>query len=320
LNNKFLKSTLFILLDAISAAWLFLSGPILSFVARARAKTPLARSVLDRQKVSLIPHHYYEPIVTERDIRRDLSEVRQLNGFDLNEKFQLDLIEKLKFREELKLFPINKTGEGFFYKNSFFEYGDAEMLYSIIRHFMPKNITEIGCGFSSLIIEAAISRNKADDPSYSCRHLCIEPFEAPFLDRLGIEIMRKKVEECDKDVFLNLGKNDILFIDSSHVIRPQGDVLFEYSQLMGMINSGVLVHVHDVFTPRDYPKEWVLGRRFMWNEQYLLEAFLSYNTEFEVVAAVNWLKHTHFERLAAACPMLEQHPASEPGSFWFRRR
>jgi hypothetical protein len=81
-----------------------------------------------------------------------------------------------------------------------------------------------------------------------------------------------------------------------------------------------MIHVHDIFTPRDYPEEWVLGNRFMWNEQYLLEAFLAYNSEFEVVAAVNWLKHTHYDTLAAACPMLKQYPAAEPGSFWFRRR
>ena len=85
------------------------------------------------------------------------------------------------------------------------------------------------------------------------------------------------------------------------------------------LKPGVYVHVHDIFTPRDYPEQWVCVERKLWNEQYLLEAFLSHNREFEVVAALNWLHHHHPDKLGEACPILSLQPEREPGSFWFRR-
>jgi hypothetical protein len=77
--------------------------------------------------------------------------------------------------------------------------------------------------------------------------------------------------------------------------------------------------VHDIFTPRDYPRKWVVEEQRLWDEQYLLEAFLSFNSSFEVIAAVNWLWHNHADRLRDACPVLVNEPQREPGSFWFRR-
>jgi len=74
-----------------------------------------------------------------------------------------------------------------------------------------------------------------------------------------------------------------LFIDSSHIIRPQGDVLFEYLEILPILNAGVFVHIHDIFTPKDYLSEWILDGKVFWNEQYLLEAFLSFNTCFKIM-------------------------------------
>jgi len=124
----------------------------------------------------------------------------------------------------------------------------------------------------------------------------------------------------DKQLFLELGENDILFIDSSHVIRPQGDVLCEYLEILPTLRSGVLVHIHDIFTPRDYLDQWLIDEVKLWNEQYLLEAFLSCNFEFEIIAALNFLKHRHPAELAAKFPMLGENIAHcEPGSFWIRK-
>ncbi|HEV2170107.1 MAG TPA: hypothetical protein VGR40_04120, partial [Candidatus Binatus sp.] len=117
----------------------------------------------------------------------------------------------------------------------------------------------------------------------------------------------------------SLQAGDIFFIDSSHVIRPQGDVVHEIQYLLPLMRPGVLIHVHDVFTPRDYPAMWVLGERWMRNEQYLLEAFLSFNPSFEVIGALNWLSHRHRDKMRDACPIMAQEPDREPASFWFRR-
>src|SRR4029078_2458503 len=100
--------------------------------------------------------------------------------------------------------------------------------------------------------------------------------------------------------------DDILFIDSSHIIRPQGDVLFEYLELIPSLKAGVIVHVHDIFSPKDYLKEWVIDEVHFWNEQYLLEAFLTCNSDWKVIGALNYLHHNHYQHLQATCPFLTQ--------------
>ena len=120
-------------------------------------------------------------------------------------------------------------------------------------------------------------------------------------------------------IFEDLKANDILFIDSSHVIRPQGDVLHEYLQILGRLAPGVLIHVHDIFTPYDYIPEVVITDRRMWDQQYLLEAFLCFNRSFEVIGALNWLNREQRGLLTEACPVLVQEQAREPCSFWLRR-
>lgn len=114
--------------------------------------------------------------------------------------------------------------------------------------------------------------------------------------------------------FQQLRANDILFIDSSHIIRPQGDVLFEYFEILPALNSGVIVHIHDIFTPKDYPAEWI-NKHMFWNEQYLVEAFLSFNTSFRVIGALNYLAHNFPKEFAAKCPIFSQEP-NEPKAFW----
>jgi hypothetical protein len=125
------------------------------------------------------------------------------------------------------------------------------------------------------------------------------------------------VEEVDSGIFSDLGKNDMLFIDSSHVIRPQGDVVTEYLEILPILRSGVIVHVHDIFSPRDYPKEWIVDSMLLWNEQYLLEAFLTNNDRWSIMAALNLLKHREFDAIKRVCPYLTKD--REPGSFYIQR-
>ena len=150
----------------------------------------------------------------------------------------------------------------------------------------------------------------------ACKHICIEPYEMLWLERLPVEVFRSKVEDMDISTFKSLEANDILFIDSSHIIRPQGDVLFEFLHVLPVLKPGVIVHVHDVFSPKDYPKTWIIDKHSLWNEQYLLEAFLSCNDKFRILGAVNFLKHQYAEALGQKCPNTAKSPDEEPGSFW----
>jgi hypothetical protein len=150
-------------------------------------------------------------------------------------------------------------------------------------------------------------------------HRCIEPYEMGWLESCPeIEVIRKTVEDCDLDWSAELHAGDLLFIDSSHMIRPQGDVLKEYLEIIPQLASGVYVHVHDIFTPRDYLRKWVVEDVKFWNEQYLLEGLLSNGSRYEVVAALNQLKHAHYDSLKDVCPYLT--PQHEPGSFYLKVR
>lgn len=140
----------------------------------------------------------------------------------------------------------------------------------------------------------------------------------PWLEKhSAIEVVRQRVEELSTGFFSELSSGDILFIDSSHVIRPQGDVLFEYLELLPTLSAGVLVHVHDIFSPRDYPEAWLVDRIKFWNEQYLLEAFISGNRSWRIEGALNHLRHHHFDALKSVAPRLDAR--HEPGSFYLRK-
>ena len=286
-------------------------------------RMPVSKAIFNRVGVYPIRDHYYEPMFNyPAHLIRSLREERQLPGIDMNETAQLELLARFDYADELKRLPLTQSDvKSFYYGNPNFVQGDAECLYSLIRLYKPKRIIEIGSGFSTMLACEALAQNQRGDAAYRCRHICIEPYEMGWLnDVSGIEVLRQRVEQMDKQLFLELEENDILFIDSSHMIRPQGDVLCEYIEILPTLRPGVLVHIHDIFTPRDYPDEWLIDEVKLWNEQYLLEAFLSCNSRFEVIAALNFLRHRHPVELAAAFPVLGERMAhSEPGSFWIRK-
>ena len=130
-------------------------------------------------------------------------------------------------------------------------------------------------------------------------------------------VVRKRVEELEVAFFSQLEADDLLFIDSSHVIRPQGDLVFEYLELLSTLKPGVVVHIHDIFSPRDYPAAWVKDEVRLWNEQYLLEAFLTGNREWQIIGALNFLHHNHHDQLRATFPRLTRD--CEPGSFYIQK-
>jgi len=228
------------------------------------------------------------------------------------------LLSQFEYAAELKALEGKRIGQSIFrFANNSFESGDADYWYSIIRLMKPRRIFEVGSGHSTLLAQLAIRENEAHDTQYRCQHVCVEPFEQPWLEELGPRIIRQRVEDVGTEMFRALEDGDILFIDSSHVIRPQGDVTFEYLQLLPELATGVIVHIHDVFSPREYPASWVVDEVRMWNEQYLLEAFLTSNPHWEVLGALNYLKHNHYEQLRSKCPWLR--PDREPGSFYIRK-
>lgn len=302
--------------DHFAAILAHLLKRLLRYFAHASPTHTLTGKALLKNGIAIYQHHYYHPFMTAGDLRQPLCAERNLPGLTLDTQAQLNFVQALEAMREFEgLLEIGNID----FENNSFGPGDADILYAIIRHLKPARLVEIGAGQSTRIAQAALSRNKAEDASYSCRHVCVEPYEQPWLEAAGVELVRERVELCDKYLFTTLQNKDILFVDSSHIIRPQGDVLFEILEVLPQLQKGVFVHFHDIFTPFDYPDEWIFSRKLLWNEQYILEAFLSMNYEFEIVAAANWLTKTQTRKMRDLLPGLKRNPHANPGSLWIRR-
>lgn len=314
------KKLAFKMLDVIGTVLLVIFGLPMKMIVRRHYMLPMLSRMSDRLGVFVRDAHFYEPTYREQDLPEKTDVERSLPGIDLNEAGQLAMLEKMTFAEELKAIPRHQPSDvEYGYDMTQYGPGDAEMAYNMIRCFKPKRIIEIGSGASTLISRRAVAMNLQEDPAYSNTQTCVEPYLQPWLESIdGISVVRERVEHLDLTMFDELGENDILLIDSSHVIRPWGDVLCEYAEIIPRLKPGVLVHVHDIFTPHDYPELWLRQERRLWTEQYLLEAYLAYNSKVEVMCATNWLMHNHFDALSKACPILLERPESEPGAFWFR--
>lgn len=314
-------SVVAVIVDLVLAIISFPSALALKLVRRiGLQRLPLCRRVLETVGVLPIRRHYYEPFVVEADVRQALATVRALPAIEWNLPAQEAFLRTLTFESELDAAVHDMRGPSglpFDFNNDSFKSGDAEFLYQMVRRLRPKNVIEIGSGLSTILVNAALEKNRAEAVDYRCIHSCIEPFEAPWLESMRVKLMRQRVETVPIEFFSVLGEGDLLFVDSSHIIRPHGDVLVEYLQILPMLRRGVIVHIHDIFSPRDYPSSWILEKRLLWNEQYLLEAFLSNNDQWRILAAVNFLKHEAFGELSRVCPYLTRD--REPGSFYIQR-
>jgi len=186
----------------------------------------------------------------------------------------------------------------------------------MVRRFQPRRIIEVGSGFSSLVLGQAAAKNE------SSALICIDPFphkvvrESNRIPALQL-LIEKKVQDVDVEFFSQLGSGDILFIDSSHTVKAGGDVNHLFLEVLPRLKPGVIVHVHDIFFPFDYRRDWMLEEFRFWTEQYLLQAFLIFNPEFEVLMANSYLNHYYAPDLKAAFPNLRRWIG---GSFWMQRK
>jgi predicted O-methyltransferase YrrM len=285
---------------------------------------PRNKKLLYNLGVFPIIDHYYDPLFNPKQIKHSLRKDRFLPSINLNIEEQLDVLARFNYNNELISIPEEKSEPNAYYYNNYsFLSGDGEYLYNIVRTFKPRKIVEIGSGFSTLMACKAVEKNKEEKKDYQCQVICVEPYEHPWLEELDVEVNRSLVEDLPLAFFESLEANDILFIDSSHIIKPQGDVLFLFLHVLPVLKPGVIVHIHDIFTPKDYLDDWILVKNRFWNEQYLLEAFLSFNDQYKIIGALNFLRHFYYDELAMTCPVMknqiERGVDREPGSFWMQR-
>jgi predicted O-methyltransferase YrrM len=274
----------------------------------------------ERMGLHFLPVHFYSPVPDTSGLPPSAWSARfdQIPGLELNRPRIFDILRSFKpFAHELDVFTQEQERLGeFHWNNSQFTYGDAAALYCFIRRNKPNFMVEIGSGYSTLVARAAMDKNGTG------QIICIEPYPNEDIRHLAasgrVRLIEKPVQEVSIHTYHVLRAGDILFIDSTHVAKVGSDVNHEFFRVLPRVPAGVLVHVHDIFYPNDYPREWVLDHQIFWTEQYLLMAFLAFNKEFEVLLPNNALVTEH--DLSAAFSETfpkAQHPGG--GSFWMRR-
>jgi SAM-dependent methyltransferase/predicted O-methyltransferase YrrM len=296
-----------------------------TITARRAPKTAPAQPE-DPPPVRFPAGHYYSAMYDGRELVREPTRSRiwpviphDQPAIAWNaEGQQAFLRDVLGGQERLVLRPHGHAEDGeYFAGNGQFPPLDAWILEGVLRHLKPAAMIEIGSGFSSLIA-AQVNRDHLDG---RMRLTCIEPYPRGFLlDGVdGItELVTEKVEHVDLARFDALRAGDVVFIDSSHVVRTGGDVVWLFGRVLPRLRSGVHVHIHDVFLPGDYPEQWV-REGWGWNEQYLVEAFLQFNSGYEIVLGAQWALHNATEVIDVAFPHLASYAHESGGSLWIRR-
>jgi SAM-dependent methyltransferase/predicted O-methyltransferase YrrM len=286
------------------------------------------------------PGHFYSPVPDVRKLASEPTRSRvwparphRNPGIDWRADAQLELCLKTFAQQVPPQFPWEPTGDPheYFGSNEQLSPLDAGILQAMLRHLKPARVIEVGSGFSSLVT-AKVNREHLDGGMH---FTCIEPYPRPFLLEgvPGISDLRvEEVQDTPLELFEELGAGDVLFVDTSHTVKTGGEVPWIFSQIVPRLAPGVALHIHDVFLPGEYPEQWVTEEGRNWNENYLVEAFLSFNSDFEVTFGAQWMIQNHGDALQAAFPDLLGGPATPlpsdgrprfqnyGSSLWMRRR
>lgn len=263
--------------------------------------------------------HFYSPIVSIEDVKSNENKIwknHDLISVDLNEQEQLSLVAEFgKYYNEMP--DWNSNNYRYKITNGNFNLGDTIILYSMIRHFNPKRIIEIGCGNSSMVI-----LDVKDIFLQDMEYFIIDPYPASFYkfkkdeDKDNYILLDKPVQDIDIDFFHQLSTNDILFIDSSHVSKCGSDLNYLLFEVLPSLNSGVIIHFHDIFMNFEYPKSWIYGG-VNWNESYLLKAFFMYNNSFKILHFSDFLNNKHKSYCKNNLPYFTENSG---GSLWILKK
>ena len=286
----------------------------------------LTKAVLGEQP-AFSDGHFYSPVI-DRDLLRSREDKiwasrSSVPGIDFNDASHMEILETAfpLFIKEFD-YPDEPLGSedaprGYFLSNSQFAWLDARALFVLLRWLQPSRMIEVGSGFSSLLIADVNQRFLGGKMDFRS----IEPYPRPFL-QAGLsglsELVVSGVENVPLELFDTLQANDILFIDSSHVSKTGSDVNYLMLEVLPRLAPGVIVHIHDIWLPDEFPKHWVLDLGYSWNEQYLVQALLVHSNGFEVLFSCHYASIAHQQALANALAL--NGGGSMGGcSLWIRR-
>jgi hypothetical protein len=309
------------------------SPPVFRFMVRVFkivAATGRGSSLCLKNGFLPVPVNFYSPIpdIADLEERRVWETRSEMKGIDFRVEQQVELLSLLgrEYSSECTwpLLPTKDPLE-FYVQNPSFSFGCAVSTHCVIRHYKPQKVIEIGSGMSSLVISQAVEVNRVKD---GCKgqHIIVDPYPGETVrmhKTMKGDLIQERVERMPTQWFDQLQCNDVLFIDSGHCVRIGGDVNFLFLDVLPRVERGVIVHVHDIGMPFEYSRAYATNESFrqFWTEQYLLQAFLCFNTEFEVLLAMSYLMTDHHEAFRQSFPHYD--PAIHrfrSGSLWMRRK
>lgn len=194
-------------------------------------------------------------------------------------------------------------------RNAMYEAFDAEVLYAIVRQRRPARVLELGSGFTTRIIAGALAANGSGE------HQVFDPYADPAIDALAT-VQRRSAAEISDAELAALSAGDILFVDSTHIVKLGSEVNRIVLDALPRLATGVAVHFHDVYLPWDYPA-WYFDQGMFFNEQYLIQAFLALNPSYRVLLGTHALGRLYPADVAGAIPSVRD--GASPCAFWIER-
>lgn len=266
--------------------------------------------------------HFYSPVTDVQEVKEQESFLWQdrspedIKGIDFNESEQLRMLDQIRaFYDEIPFKGSPNSDYRYYFDNPQFSYADGIVLYGILRALKPKKVIEIGAGHSSALM-LDVNEKFLDRKMLLS---FIEPYPKRLEDQLksddyeAIEIINKRVQFVTLSEPEKLNSGDILFIDSSHVLKTGSDLQYLFFEWIPRLKSGVIIHIHDIFYPFEYPKEWALNGR-NWNEIYFLRALLTNNDRLKILFFSDYIQQKH----AAKLNSMPLYNKSRGGSIWLK--
>jgi hypothetical protein len=272
------------------------------------------------------PGHFYSPICDPAELKRRYRDPRatepphEVPGIDLAHDAQIKLWESwIPFLAEARTFATDDPSRRYHVPSPSYDIGDAIIYVCMLRYLRPGRLIEVGSGASSAVALDTFARFFTERPRCSF----IDPYPDYLIslltdhDRHSVEIIATAVQDVQPGYFDDLQPNDVLFVDSTHIVKTDSDVVYELFEVLPRLRSGVVVHFHDVFYPFEYPRDWALTRNFSWNELYVLRAFLMGNRDWEIMFFNDYFVRTARAWITRDAPEILLNPG---GGLWLRRR
>jgi len=287
---------------------------------KALAKYPIGafhRAAL-RAGLVVLPNHYYTPIADVHELRRlrkSWANRSAMIGVDMNVAEQAgELLKMVKpYEPEYRGNAAYKEGTAKAFGPGF-GYIEAQCLHGVLRALKPRRICEVGSGVSTYCTLRALERNESE--GHVARLTCIEPNPSKFLrtmqSKKSLELIEQPVQAVDPGFFQKLEAGDLLFIDTTHVVKPGGEVIYLYLEVLPRLRPGVIVHIHDIYFPYLYQRDLLqLTSLFQWSETALLLALLVNNSRLGVLFCLSLLHYDAPAVLSSVFPEYAPQPAED---------